>query len=80
MSLASTNYLIDQEVPMKLFEFVRSHISGKWTFLVILNVFLLILGCILDIFSAIVLVVPLILPIAIGYGIEPIHLAAADDR
>lgn len=74
VSLASTNYLIDQEVPMKLFDFVKTHIDSKWSFLVILNVFLLILGCILDIFSATVLVVPLILPIAVSYGIDPIHL------
>jgi tripartite ATP-independent transporter DctM subunit len=74
VSLASTNYLIDQEVPIKLFDFVKTHIDSKWSFLIILNVFLLILGCILDIFSAIVLVVPLILPIAINYGIDPIHL------
>lgn len=74
MSLASTNYLIDQEIPAKLFEFVQSHITSKWSFLVVLNLFLLILGCILDIFSAIVLVVPLVLPIASSYGIDPIHL------
>lgn len=74
MSLASTNYLIDQEVPAKLFDFVKSHIQSKWSFLIILNLFLLVLGCILDLFSAIVLIVPLILPIAINYGIDPIHL------
>lgn len=74
MSLASTNYLIDQEVPTRLFDFVKLHISSKWSFLVTLNIFLLILGCILDIFSAIILVVPLILPIALSYGIDPIHL------
>ena len=73
-SLASTNYLIDQEVPMKLFAFVQAHITSKLTFLIVLNVFLLVLGMILDIFSAIVLVVPLILPIAISYGIDPVHL------
>ncbi|MDY6909407.1 MAG: TRAP transporter large permease subunit [Thermodesulfobacteriota bacterium] len=74
MSLASTNYLIDQQVPFKLFEFVREHVSSKLTFLVLLNLFLLILGCLLDIFSAIVLVVPLVLPLAVGYGIDPVHL------
>lgn len=73
-SLASTNYLIDQEVPMKLFAFISAHISSKLTFLILLNIFLLVLGCILDIFSAIVLVVPLVLPVAISYGIDPIHL------
>lgn len=74
VSMASTNYLIDQEVPMKLFQLVSAQITSKWTFLIILNGFLLILGCILDIFSAIVLVVPLVLPLALGYGINPIHL------
>ena len=73
-SLASTNYLIDAEVPMKLFAFVQEHISSKWTFLILLNVFLLVLGAMLDMFSAIVLIVPLILPIAAGYGIHPVHL------
>ncbi len=74
MSLASSNYLIDQEIPTRLFTFVQAHISSKWSFLMVLNVFLLILGCILDIFAAIVLVVPLLLPIAVSYGIDPIHL------
>jgi tripartite ATP-independent transporter DctM subunit len=74
MSLASTNYMIDREVPMKLFDFVKAHIDSKFTFLIILNVFLLILGCLLDIFSATVLVVPLLLPIAANYGVDPVHL------
>lgn len=73
-SLASTNYMIDAEVPMKLFDLVTTHVSSKLTFLILLNLFLLVLGTMLDIFSALVLVVPLILPIAIGYGIDPIHL------
>lgn len=73
-SLASTNALIDAQVPMKLFAFVQEHISSRWTFLIILNIFLLVLGAMLDIFSALVIVVPLILPIAVGYGIDPIHL------
>jgi tripartite ATP-independent transporter DctM subunit len=74
VSLASTNYLIDTEVPMRLFELIRSHIESKLTFLVLLNLFLLALGMMLDIFSALVIVVPVILPIAIGYGIHPVHL------
>jgi C4-dicarboxylate transporter DctM subunit len=73
-SMASTNYLIDQEVPARLFEIISAHIDSKYTFLLLLNVFLLIVGSILDIFSALVLVVPLILPVASGYGIDPIHL------
>lgn len=73
-SMASTNYLVDQEVPSRLFEFIRSYIDNKYTFLLLLNIFLLLVGAMLDIFSAIVLVVPLILPIAIGYGVDPVHL------
>jgi tripartite ATP-independent transporter DctM subunit len=74
VSLASTNYLIDTEVPSRLFDVIRSQIDSKLTFLVLLNIFLLVLGMMLDIFSALVIVVPIILPIAIGYGIDPIHL------
>ncbi len=73
-SLASTNYMIDAGVPEKLFELVQDHITSKYTFLILLNIFLLVLGMMLDIFSALVIVVPLILPIALGYGIDPIHL------
>jgi tripartite ATP-independent transporter DctM subunit len=73
-SLASTNYMIDQQVPMRLFELVTTHITSKLSFLILLNIFLLALGMMLDIFSALVIVVPLILPIAAGYGIDPIHL------
>ena len=73
-SMASTSFLIDQEIPAKLFALIREHISSKYTFLLLLNVFLLMVGCLLDIFSALVLVVPLIVPIAQGYGVDPSHL------
>ena len=74
LSLASTNYLIDAEIPSKLFGFMKELISDKLAFLILLNIFLLILGTMLDIFSALVLMIPLLLPVAIGYGIDPIHL------
>jgi tripartite ATP-independent transporter DctM subunit len=74
VSLASTNLMIDTGVPQRLFAFVSAYITGPTTFLVALLVFLLILGAILDIFSATVLVVPLLLPIAAQYGVDPIHL------
>jgi len=74
VSLASTNYLIDTEVPTRLFDFIREHIDDKLTFLILLNIFLLVLGMMLDIFSALVIIVPIILPIAVGYGIHPVHL------
>ncbi len=73
-SMASTNYLIDQEVPNKLFELISAHISSKYTFLLLLNVFLLLVGTMLDIFSALVLIVPLIIPIAQLYGVDLTHL------
>ena len=74
VATAFTNWLIDAEVPTRLFAFVSEHIVSKWTFLLLLNVFLLGLGCVLDIFSALVIMVPLLLPMAAGYGIHPIHL------
>jgi C4-dicarboxylate transporter DctM subunit len=74
VSLASTNALIDAEVPARLFEFIQNHVDSPLTFLILLNIFLLALGMILDIFSAIVIVVPLILPVAVQYGIHPVHL------
>jgi tripartite ATP-independent transporter DctM subunit len=74
VSMAATNFLVDQEVPMRLFEFISHYISSKYTFLLLLNIFLLIVGSMLDIFSALVLVVPLIVPIARGYEINLIHL------
>lgn len=73
-SMASTNFLVDQEVPTRLFEFISTYIDSKYTFLLLLNIFLLLVGAMLDIFSALVLVVPLILPIAEAYNIDPIHL------
>ncbi|MCG6907369.1 MAG: TRAP transporter large permease subunit, partial [Desulfobacteraceae bacterium] len=74
VSLASTNFLIDAQVPMRLFAFIQAHVSGKIVFLILLNLLLLVLGAILDIFSAIVIMVPLILPVAVNYGVDPVHL------
>ena len=74
VSLGSTNYMIDAEVPTRLFDAIRAHISNPLTFLILLNLFLLVLGMMLDIFSALVIMVPLLLPIAVGYGIDPLHL------
>lgn len=74
VSLASTNVLIDAGVPQRLFDWVQAHVSSRLTFLLWLNLFLLLLGCLLDIFSALVLVVPLILPVAVGFNVDPLHL------
>jgi C4-dicarboxylate transporter, DctM subunit len=74
VSLASTNYIIDIELPARLFEAIREHIDSRWAFLALLNLFLLGLGMMLDIFSALVILVPLLVPVAMSYGIHPVHL------
>lgn len=74
VSLASTNYMIDAGVPQRLFEVIDTYVAGQAMFLLALLISLLILGALLDIFSAIVLVVPLILPVASLYGVHPVHL------
>lgn len=73
MSLASTNYLLDAEVPAKLFAYIREHVHDVHRFMLLLTLFLLVLGMMLDIFSALVIMVPIMLPIAIGYGVHPVH-------
>lgn len=74
VAMAFTNVLVDAQIPNQLFEWMQKHVDSKFTFLILLNIFLLFLGAFLDIFSAIVIVVPLILPIAVSYGIHPVHL------
>jgi TRAP-type C4-dicarboxylate transport system permease large subunit len=73
-SLASTNYVIDMEVPQQLIGLVSEYVEGRTSFIWLLLLFLLVLGAFLDIFSALVLVVPLILPVAAEFGVEPVHL------
>ncbi|WP_428239852.1 TRAP transporter large permease [Gynuella sp.] len=74
VAMALTNYLVDAEIPQLLFNFIQANVTDKFTFLVLLNIFLLILGAFLDIFAAIIIMVPLILPVAVSYGIDPVHL------
>jgi tripartite ATP-independent transporter DctM subunit len=73
-AMGLTNYLIDAEIPMQLLDFFKTHIESKFLFLMVLNLFLLAVGCTMGIFSALVVVVPLLAPIAAAYGIDPIHL------
>jgi C4-dicarboxylate transporter, DctM subunit len=72
-ALGLMNYLIDQQVPQQLFEIVQQHVSSRVVFLLILNGFLIVIGMMMEIFSAIVSV-PLILPIAQKFGVDPVHL------
>lgn len=74
-ALALTNYLVDEEIPNQILELIKQYVDNKYLFLFLLNIFLLGVGAIMDIFSAIVVVVPIILPIAQEFGIDPIHLA-----
>ena len=74
MALGLTDYFIDEQIPQKLFEIVHVHIHSKLTFLFCLNIFLIIVGCLMDVFSACVVIVPIILPIAKLYGVDPVHL------
>ena len=74
MALGLTNYLIHAEVPMLALSWVQSHIESPYVFLLALNIFLLIVGGLMDIYSAIFVIVPLIIPIATAYGINPVHL------
>ena len=72
-AMGVTSYLIDEQIPMKLFAFISAYVSSKIVFLIILNFFILVMNMV-EIFSAIIIVVPLILPVALQYGVDPIHL------
>lgn len=74
VSLALTNVIIDAEVPARMVQWVNQHVHSRWGFLLLLNVFLIVLGMLLDVFSATVLVVPILVPIALYYGVHPVHL------
>ena len=74
VALGFTSYLIFEQVPDQAFEWVQGHIESQWAFLLALNVFLIICGALMDIYSAIIVVVPLITPMAAAYGIDPVHL------
>jgi C4-dicarboxylate transporter, DctM subunit len=74
VALGFTNYLIDAEVPSKLIDWVQAHVHSKYVFLLLLNAALLVVGALMDIFAAILVVVPLIKPLAIAYGIDPVQM------
>jgi tripartite ATP-independent transporter DctM subunit len=72
-ALAFSNFLVDFEVPQKFLAFLQGLITSKLVFLLFLNVILLITGCLMDVFSAVLVMVPLLLPVSKGFGIDPIH-------
>jgi C4-dicarboxylate transporter DctM subunit len=73
-AMGFTNYLITLHVPDELASWIGSHVDSKWVFLLLLNLFLIGVGCLMDIFTAIVVVVPLVVPVALGFGMDPLHL------
>ena len=73
MALGLTNYLVDAGIPDLATEWVQSVTQNKWVFLLALNVFLFAAGALMEIYAAIVVLVPLLLPLAISYGIDPVH-------
>lgn len=74
VALGFANFLVDQQVPMVIMNFLKRFFHSKYSFLLALNIFLLIVGCTMDIFSATMVVVPLIVPIGNYFGIDPVHL------
>jgi tripartite ATP-independent transporter DctM subunit len=74
VAMGFTNYLVDAMVPMHAADWIRQYVDSPLAFLLALNVFLLAVGCLMDIFSAIIVVVPLIQPISQSFGIDPLHL------
>lgn len=73
-ALGLANYMVDAQIPMKILSILKVYISSKIGFLLVLNIFLLIVGALMDIFSAIMVVVPIIIPVAASFGIDPTHL------
>ena len=74
VSMGLTSYLVDAQVPMRLVAWATEYIESPIVFLLCLNIFLLGVGCVMDIFSATVVVVPLIVPLGVAFGIDPVHL------
>jgi tripartite ATP-independent transporter DctM subunit len=74
VALGLTSYLVDAEVPVRLLAWVQAHIDSQWEFLLTLNLLLLVLGSVLEIYSAIVVLAPLVAPLGIAFGVDPVHL------
>ena len=74
VALGLTNYLVDARIPERAVDWVTGTVHSRWAFLLLLNLFLLVAGCFLDIFSATVVLVPILLPLATAFGVDPVHL------
>lgn len=74
VALGLTAYLVDAQIPDLLLEWVQQHLHAKWQFLLALNIILLVLGSVLEMYSAIVVLAPLIVPLGNAFGVDPVHL------
>jgi len=74
LAMSMTNLMILAKVPDQLLQYMKEHVTSPWTFLLLLNGFLIIIGCLMDIFSATLVIIPLIMPVALAFQIDPIHL------
>jgi tripartite ATP-independent transporter DctM subunit len=74
LSAALSYYIVDTQAPQNFARWMQSAITSRVAFLIMLNLFLLVVGCLIDIFSAILIVLPLIAPLGAAYGIDPVHL------
>jgi tripartite ATP-independent transporter DctM subunit len=74
VALGMTSYFVDAEIPTRLLGWVQAHIHTQWEFLLVLNLLLLVLGSVLEIYSAIVVLAPLVAPLGVAFGVEPVHL------
>jgi C4-dicarboxylate transporter DctM subunit len=74
VALGLTGFLVDAEVPQRAVEWVTANVHSPLVFLLLLNVFLIVVGAVMDIYSAIIVVVPIIVPLGIAFGVDPIHL------
>jgi len=74
VAMGLTSYLVDAQLPEQAVSWVKTHIHSPLAFLLVLNLALLVLGSVLEIYSAIIILVPLIIPMAAAYGVDPIHL------
>ncbi|MDR1148583.1 MAG: TRAP transporter large permease subunit [Spirochaetaceae bacterium] len=74
LSQALSYYVVDTQAPENFARWVQTAIKSKWLFLLMLNLMLLVTGCLIDIFSAILIVLPLIVPLADAFGINHVHL------
>jgi C4-dicarboxylate transporter DctM subunit len=73
-AMGITSYIVDAQIPDTLVTWVRAHVESRWVFLLALNGLLIVVGCLVDIFSAIVVLAPLVVPMAVAFGVHPVHL------